>query len=260
METLKKKWDRGETTLGGWLGVPSGVSAEAAGRAGFDYVCVDAQHGAVDYSDAVSMIQAALLGGTSTIVRVPWNERGIIGKMLDAGAHGVIVPMVNTAAEAEAAVTSVRYAPRGARSYGPTVAGMRVDGPYVEWAEQNIAVIPMIETAEAVANLDEILAVDGIDAVYVGPADLSLTLGLPPQNNDGEPAFDDALQAIVAACQKVGVVPGIHANGALTPQRTGQGFRMVTVTADLVAMKLGFASEIAHAKSDGSAPPSGTLY
>jgi len=260
-EPIRSRWNAGESTTGVWLSVPGSVMAEAAARAGFDYVCIDTQHGAVEYSDAVPMIQAILLGGSSPIVRVPWNEQGIIGKMLDAGAHGVIVPMVNTVAEAEAVVRSVRYAPSGARSFGPTVAGMRADD-YPAWSAQNVAAIPMIETTQAIDNIDEILAVPGIDAVYVGPADLSITLGLPPRNNDGEPAFDEALATIVTACEKAGVVPGIHANGALVPKRQAAGFRMVTATSDLLAARIGYRLELQRARSTETDPaePGGAIY
>ncbi len=235
--------------------------AEATARMGFDYVCIDAQHGAIEYSDVVAMIQGILLGGASPVVRAPWNEQGIIGKMLDAGAHGVIVPMVNSVAEAEAVVRSVRYAPDGARSHGPTVAAMRADG-YAAWSAENVAAIPMIETRQAVGDIDAILAVPGIDAIYVGPADLSITLGLPPRNNDGEPDFDDALATILAACKKAGVVAGIHANGALVPKRLAAGFRMVTVTTDLLAARIGYAAELERARSSTTeaAEPGDALY
>lgn len=214
---------------------------------GFDYVCIDTQHGAIEYSDAVPMIQGILLGGSSPIVRVPWNEQGIIGKMLDAGAHGVIVPMVNTVAEAEAAVRSMRYGPDGARSYGPTVVKMRHEN-YPAWSADNVAVIPMIETRQALDNIDDILAVPGIDAIYVGPADLSITLGLPPGNNDGEPAFDDALSTILEACRRAGVVAGIHTSGDLVNRRLDAGFSMVTVTSDLLAARIGYNTELAKVR------------
>jgi 4-hydroxy-2-oxoheptanedioate aldolase len=258
--SLRDRWRNGETTLGGWLATPSTVMAEATARAGFDYVCIDTQHGAIEYSDSVGLIQAILLGGSSPIVRVPWNEPGVIGKMLDAGAHGVIVPMVNTPAEAEAAVRSARYAPDGSRSYGPSVAGMRT-GDYLSWAADHAAVIPMIETRQAVDDIDNILAVPGIDAIYVGPADLSLTLGLPPANNDDSPEFVEAYATISAACARAGVVAGCHANGDLTPRRIAGGFRMVTVTTDLVAAKLGYAAELDRARGEpGSGSDAGTLY
>ncbi len=250
MRTLRQMWNDGGNAVGGWLSIPATLSAEVMARAGFDYVCVDTQHGAVEYQATVELIRAIEHGGSCPIVRVPWNEPGIIGKMLDAGAHGVIIPMVNTVAEAEAAVAAARYAPHGgSRSFGPTVAANRHDD-YVGWARDNVVVIPMIETEQAVGNLPEILQVPGIDAVYVGPADLSLTLGLPPGNNDGEPAFDDAYATIVAECQKAGVMPGCHATAALVPTRFGQGFRMVTAIADQIALRDGASQALATARGE----------
>jgi 4-hydroxy-2-oxoheptanedioate aldolase len=129
------------------------------------------------------------------------------------------------------------------------------------WAAETIAVIPMIETVEAIANIDEILSVPGIDAIYVGPNDLSITLGLDPSTYQGSPIFDDAIATIVDACHRHGVVPGIHATGAVTPIRREQGFRMITVTSDAVAMRAGFASEFAAARQVNAATAtSGSLY
>lgn len=205
LPTLRQRWALDETTLGVWLSVASSVSAEAAARAGFDYVCIDTQHGALDYVDAVPMIQAIVLGGSCPIARVPWNEPSSIGKMLDAGAHGVIVPMVNTATEAEAAVRACRYAPAGARSTGPTVAKMRTDQPYFEWAAEHVACIPMIETKQAVDNLDEILAVPGIDMVQWGPADYAMSIGKPGGWFDDE--VKGVERAVLAKCIAAGVRP-----------------------------------------------------
>jgi 4-hydroxy-2-oxoheptanedioate aldolase len=254
MDTLRQQWQAGRSTIGGWLSVSSSVIAEAAARVGFDFVCVDTQHGAIDYHGAVGMLQAITLGGASPLARVPWNEPGIIGKMLDAGAEGVIVPMVNGRAEAEAIVRACRYAPNGARSYGPSIAGLR-RADYYDWAGDHIAVIPMIETVEALAHLDDILTTPGIDAIYVGPADLSISLGLPPGNNDDRAEFTDALVAIVDACRRAGVVPGIHANGALAARRLEQGFRLITVASDLVAIRTKMADELRQAR--GVAEPAG---
>lgn len=260
MTSLREKWAAGQETLGFWLSIPSMVSAEITGRLPVDYVCIDTQHGVNDYQVAAGMITAIEIGGGTPIARVPWNEPGIIGKMLDAGAHGVIVPMVNTREQAEAVVRAVRYAPAGSRSWGPVIAGMRHPDNRA-WADANIACIPMIETVEALSNLDDILSVPGIDAVYVGPADLSISLGLAPYANDGNSLFDDALATIVAACRRHGVVPGIHATGPLTPRRREQGFRMVTVTSDGLAMRAGYTSELAAAKGDGEGDaPAGKMY
>lgn len=247
--TLRDRWRAGETTFGGWLSIPSPVSAEATARVGFDYVCIDAQHGAIAFPDVVPMIQAIELGGSIPIVRVPWNEPGIIGAVLDAGAQGVIIPMVNSVEEARAAVRACRYVPHGgARSWGPGLAAPRLDGDYLEWAERSVACIPMIETDHAIRDLEAILAVPGVDAVYVGPADLSLTLGLSPRNNDGTAAFDGALTDVVAACGRAGVVPGIHASGDLAARRVEGGFRMITVGADATAMRTGLAGELQAAR------------
>jgi 4-hydroxy-2-oxoheptanedioate aldolase len=259
MTSLREKWAAGGETLGLWLSLPSFVSAEITARMPVDYVCVDLQHGVNDYAQAASMLQAIELCGATPIARVPWNEPGIIGKLLDAGAHGVVVPMVNTRDQAEAVVRSTRYAPDGSRSWGPVMAGMRHEDNR-GWADAHVAVIPMIETAEAIENLDEILSVPGIDAIYVGPADLSISLGLGPYGNDGQAVFDDALKTIVAACQRHGVVPGIHASGPLTPVRREQGFRMITVTSDALAIRAGYTAELAAARGESAAATGSKLY
>ncbi|MEM8706744.1 MAG: aldolase/citrate lyase family protein [Actinomycetota bacterium] len=259
MRTLRQMWNDGDNVVGGWLSIPATLSAEVMARAGFDYVCVDTQHGTVEYQITVELIRAIEHGGSIPIVRVPWNEPGIIGKMLDAGAEGVIIPMVNTPEEAEAAVKACRYAPEGSRSFGPTIGRIRRPD-YVEWARENVAVIPMIETLEAVENLPDILEVPGIDAVYVGPADLSLTLGLPPANNDGTPAFDEAYATIISECQKAGVMPGCHATGPLVPKRFEQGMRMVTAIADQLALGDGARASLAAARGETTEGGGGSLY
>ena len=234
------------------------MASEALARTGVSYVCCDNQHGLIDYQASVSMIQGIIVGGSNPIARAPWNEPGIIGKLLDAGSQGVIVPMVNSAAEAEAAVAACRYPPHGARSWGPSGAAPRL-GDYFNASTDQIAAIVMVETVEALNNVDAIVNTPGVDAVYVGPADLSISLGLPPGNNDDNAEFTAALEAIVAACDNAGVVPGIHSNGALTPRRLEQGFRMVTVSADNVAMGIGVRSELAKARGEGS-EASGSMY
>lgn len=257
--SLREKWSAGGETLGIWLSIPGFVGAEIAARQPVDYVCVDTQHGVIDYLASASMIQAIELAGGTPIVRVPWNEPGIIGKTLDAGAHGVIVPMVNTREQAEAVVDAARYVPNGSRSWGPVLAGQRRPDNR-RWADETIAVIPMIETREAIENLDGILTVPGVDAIYVGPADLSISLGLEPSGNADESVLDDALATVVDGCHRHGIVPGIHSTGAQAPKRRAQGFRMITVSSDALAMRAGFASELAAAGDHGASPSSGDLY
>ena len=249
--SLRRQWADGGETLGLWIQLPSAITAEIAARQPVSYVCIDAQHGVNDTATCVAAFSAIELAGNVPIARVPWNEPGVIGKTLDAGAHGVIVPMVNTRSQAEAVVDAARYAPAGTRSWGPMMAGLRRPD-YQHWAHDHVTVIPMIETVEALDNLEEILECPGIDAVYVGPADLSVSLGLAPGNNDGERAFDDALGRITDACARHGVVAGIHATGSLAARRREQGFRMITVGSDALAVRAGFEAELAVATGNAT--------
>jgi 4-hydroxy-2-oxoheptanedioate aldolase len=242
---LKRLWEEGQAALGGWLTVPSSVSAEIFAHAGFDWVCVDMQHGLIDYADAVTMLQAISTTASVPIVRVPWNEPGIIMKSLDAGAYGVIVPMVNSRADAEAAVSACRYAPRGSRSYGPSRAVLYAGMDYFPNADETVLCICMIETREALEALDEILSVPGIDAAYVGPSDLSVSLGIAPGYDNAEPEFGEALARIVEACQRHGVVPGVHAGlPPVAEKRIGQGFRLVEVCDDAGSLARGAAAAL----------------
>ncbi len=253
--TAKEKWARGEVTFGAWLSIPSSFSAEVMAHQGFDWVCIDMQHGVIDYQVAVTMLQA--IGSTDTIpfVRVPWNEFGIIGKVLDAGALGVIIPMVNSVAEARAAVAACRYFPLGSRSFGPTRASYYAGTDYFLGANQQVACIPMIETKQAVERLDDILAVPGIDAVYVGPADLSITLGLPPGMDNGG-AFEDARVRIAQTCVERGVTAGIHANASLAEKHAAAGYRMITVSGDAAAIPMQAQADLklARGAADGMKP------
>lgn len=241
--TPKAKWRAGEVTHGAWLSVPSAITAEVMARQGFDWICIDAQHGLVDYQVAVTMLQAISQTETTPFVRVPWNEPGIIMKMLDAGAMGVIIPMVNTVEEAKAAVGACRYYPDGYRSFGPTRAALYAGRDYFQHANSEIACIPMIETRQALGNLDDILSVPGIDAVYVGPADLSITLGLPPGMDNGG-AFEEARIQIAEACKRHGVTAGIHASAALAPKHAEAGYQMITISSDHGAMATGAAADL----------------
>ena len=169
--------------------------------------------------------------------------------------------MVNTVEQAQAAVSYALYNPRGVRSWGPARADMRQSGYTPEAANEANVLIPMIETTQAMRNLDDILAVDGVDAIYVGPADLSITLGLPPGNNDDEPAFTEALQYIVDRCNNAGVVAGIHSTPALSALRVEQGFRMITVGHDSVLLRAALSTALATSRGDAPATGGATpLY
>ncbi len=249
MESLKSLWSAGGTALGAWLSLRDPFVAEAAATAGFDYVCIDMQHGLADLEQTIAMLHAMARTSTVPIVRVPWNEQGIIGRVLDAGAMGVIIPMVNSPDEAKRAVDACRYAPAGTRSFGPLGAGLRYGSEYFGAANEQVACIPMIETRQAVETIDDILSVPGIDAVYVGPADLSVTYGLPPALDQSGDPFQSALKTIVAGCERHGVVPGIHASSALAGERHETGFRMITVGFDAAPVMAALRSDAKSARA-----------
>lgn len=248
---MKHLWQQGRPALGGWLTIPSSFSAEIFAHAGFDWVCVDMQHGVIGYSESVHLLQAISTTSATPVVRVPWNEPGIIMKVLDAGAMGVIVPMVNSRAEAEAAVAACRYAPRGMRSYGPARAVYYAGRDYFAHADQEVACIVMIETKEALQDLEGILGVPGVDAAYIGPADLSVSLGLPPASDHDEPAFTEAITRVVEVCRRLRVVPGAHAgNPATARKRIQQGFLMVEMCDDASALARTAAADLRAVRGD----------
>ena len=192
---LKKRLQAGKACVNAWLAIPSGFSAEVMAQCGWDSVTVDMQHGVQDYQSMVACFQAMDKHPITPLVRVPWNEPGIIGKVLDGGAWGVICPMVNNAAEAKALASYALYPPKGKRSNGPIRAGAYgAATPYQATANDEVLVIPMIETQEAIDNIDAILDVPGISGIYVGPSDLGLSLGLEPKLDREEPQVLDDLR------------------------------------------------------------------
>ena len=236
IESLRDRWRRDEVTLGAWCMIPSSLTAEILAKGGFDWVLVDMQHGCMDYQTAVEMIRAIDLAGITPIVRVPWNEPGIVGRMLDAGAMGIVAPMIQSVEEATRLVEACRYPPLGRRSLGPVRVGARDGMGYVASANDRICVIPMIETVEALAAVEEIAAVPGVDALFVGPFDLSFSLGLPPGDNDGKPAFDDAIARVNGAAQARDIATAVLSTAKLAPLRASQGFRMISVLTDSQAL------------------------
>jgi 4-hydroxy-2-oxoheptanedioate aldolase len=231
--TLKTIWARGEAVVNGWLSIPSAFSAEVMAHQGFDSLTVDMQHGVVEYQTAVTMLQAISTTPVIPLARIPWNDPGVTMKILDAGVYGVICPMINTRAQAEALVRACKYPPFGIRSYGPVRASIYAGMDYGDKANQDILVIPMIETVEALDNLDEILSVPGVDAIYVGPADLSLALGCKPRLDQTDPPVVEAQQKIAEACRRHGVIAGIHNNtSTYALKMIEQGYRFVTLASD----------------------------
>ena len=230
---LRKMWAADQTVVNGWLGIPDSFSAEVMAHQGWVALTIDLQHGVVDYAAMLGMLQAISTTNTVPIVRVPWLEPGIIMKSLDAGAYGVICPMVNSRDEAARLVSYARYAPKGCRSFGPIRAAMYAGVDYPQQANDTVVVFAMIETAQAVDQLDAILSVEGLDAIYVGPSDLSLTLGCRPVIDDVDPPAAQAIAHIAERAKAHGVFCGIH-NGAPAQAlaRQALGYRLLTVGSD----------------------------
>ena len=234
---LKKNWSNNKATLNGWLSIPNAFTAEIMAEQGYDSVTVDVQHGVIDFSDCVSMLQAMRASGVVPISRVPWLDPAIIMKVLDAGSMGVICPMINTKSQAEELVSYCKYPPHGVRSFGPTRANISLGANYWKEANQNIFCLAMIETQEAYNNVEEIASTHGLDGLYIGPADLTLGLGkgkLAPGFDREEPEMIEATKNILAAAKKNNKIAALHCG---TPEYATKGvqwgFDMVTISNDV---------------------------
>ena len=230
---LRTLWQAEKAAVNGWLAVGNSFSAEVMAHQGWDTLTIDMQHGVIDYAAMVTMLQAISTTATVPVVRVPWLEPGIIMKSLDAGAYAIICPMVNSREDAQKLVAYSHYAPRGSRSFGPVRANLYGGADYPVHANDTVVVFAMIETAQALDNLDDILSVEGLDAVYIGPSDLSLALGCTPQFDDVDPPVAQAIAHILARAKAHGVRAGVH-NGRtdVARARIAKGFDFVTVSSD----------------------------
>jgi 4-hydroxy-2-oxoheptanedioate aldolase len=238
---MKARWREGAAVLGGWCAIPSHFSAEIVASSGVGYVCVDMQHGLADLGDMVAMLQAIGNHGPTPLVRVPPGDLATAQRALDAGAEGVIFPLISTAAQALDSVTACRYPPQGGRSFGPIRARMHL-GADVRHANEQVACIVMIETLDAVDNLAAIIDT-GVDAVYVGPNDLALALGLETGSRD--PRLETTIQQILDVCRRRDLPAGIHTtSGAAAARWIEQGFRMVTVSTDAGLLTAAYRSEL----------------
>jgi 4-hydroxy-2-oxoheptanedioate aldolase len=249
----------GGVVVNGWLGLPSSFAAEVMAHQGFDSLTIDMQHGPIHFDTALPMLQAITTTDATPLARVPWNEPGICMKLLDAGCYGLICPMINNRAECEAFVGACKYPPVGYRSNGPTRARFYGGADYGERANETILALAMIETAEALHNLDAILSVPGLDGIYVGPADLSVSLQnkMPPDPLGA--AVMAALPVIVEATRRHGIIAGIH---ALSTQHALHmielGFQFVTLQSDvafLAAQASATVAAVRQAEVKGSQVP-----
>ena len=252
---IRNIWARGESVVNGWLGIPSSFSAEVMANTDLDSLTIDMQHGIVEYQTAVTRLQAVSTTNVTPLVRVPWNDPIPIMKMLDAGAYGIICPMVNTRKECEKFVGACRYAPEGYRSFGPARAAIYGGADYASEANSSVITLAMIETAEAMENLEDIMSVEGLDAVYVGPTDLSISLGHAPGTKGAslEPVADNVIAAIdkiLAIAAKKGVKTGIQCtSGEGVRDKFQKGFDLGTIMADFRLIAAGAAADIKAARS-----------
>ena len=257
---IKQMMAEGKPVINGWLAIPSTASAEAMAHCGGDSLTIDMQHGLVDYSNALPILQTISTTDVTPLARVNWNEPGQIMKILDAGSYGVICPMVSNKEEAEKFVKACMYPPKGYRSFGP-IRGLIYGGSdYPDHANDEILKIAMIETKESLEKLDEIMSTPGVDGIYIGPADLSLAIGEKPgfDKPENTKAYSEILR-ILEHAKKNKIFAGIH-NG--TPEYATKmiekGFNFVTIASDLRSMSTGAKSMVdtmkgSISKKEGSA-------
>ena len=245
---LKQLWAAGKPTLNGWCSIGNPFTAEIMAAQGYDSVTVDIQHGAMDYGDVLPMFQAMQASGVTLMARVPWRDPAYIMKALDAGAMGIICPMINNRAEAEEFVSYMRYPPHGQRSYGPTRVSVAMPGYGVK-ANDEVLALAMIETVDGMANLDDIAATPGLDGIYVGPADLTLgTQGgrLPPGFDRQETEMIALIKQIAKACKDNNIKACLHCG---TPeyakQAIGWGYDLTTVSGDSRLLAAAAANSVA---------------
>lgn len=231
---IKARLRRGQPVLNAWCSIASPHIAEALGSLGFDSVTVDVQHGAIDYMGAFAMLQAISATLAIPMARVSWNEPGLLMKLLDSGAYGMICPMINTADDATQFVGACRYPPAGFRSYGPNRVRYYAGADYARHANDEILLLAQIETREALKNLDDILSVDSLDGVYVGPGDLSLSLGYAPTMAPSDSEVLDAMETIRARAKAAGRFVAVHTDGAATAlERFSEGFDLCSMPSDM---------------------------
>ena len=249
----KRRLQNGEPSIGTWLSLPSPEAAEYVADLGFDWLTVDAEHNAIDITSMSRMFGIIAAAGTAPLVRIPWNTAENIKRVLDAGAWGIVVPMVNSRAEAEAAVSAAKYPPRGTRSLGGGMRAIRWAGTadeYSQHADDEILVVLQIEHIAGVEVADEILSVPGVDACFIGPNDLAASMGISlgiPLESD-HPDMIAAVAEIKAACLRNGVAPGIHCSGpAGINQRIAEGFQFLAMASELKYLVGGLTDDLARA-------------
>jgi 4-hydroxy-2-oxoheptanedioate aldolase len=252
--SLAPRLRAGETVFTAWCGLASPVVVETIVREGFVSAVLDAQHGLVDLASAIAAIGAARLGGAAPVVRIPLGDFGGASRALDFGAEGIIAPMINTVADARALVSATKFPPVGDRSWGPhramALGGIADPAVYLRDANTLTLTFAMIETREALRNVDAIAAVDGIDALFVGPSDLSIALSDGAVVDAHSPAVEAELDRVVQAAKKAGKIPGLYcANAERAKDGARRGFRFLAVGSDLIFLRMGTAAQVKALKA-----------
>lgn len=260
------KLRNGQASVGSWLTLCSPVAAESMAHVGWDWLVVDAEHSPVGFDTMVNCFRAVQLGGAVPMARVPWNDTVWIQRTLDAGALGLVVPMVNSAADASAVVSNMKYATRGQRSFGGSRVAPYIDGEYRTWADEHLAVIVMIETIQAVENADAILATEGVVGCFIGPNDLALSMGLTQKDMGPGTQHEAAMMEVLAAAKRTGKAAGKHCfSTAEISMRIGQGFQFLALLSDGAFMAKAALEEYGAIDFSGAVPSStqevtGRLY
>jgi 4-hydroxy-2-oxoheptanedioate aldolase len=251
---LKEALSKGWPVVNGWCSLPCPYSAEVMAHQGYDSLTIDMQHGPIGFEQTVSMLQAISTTAVTPMVRVPWHNPGLMMKLLDAGAYGLICPMVNNAEIAEAFVAACRYPPRGNRSFGPNRATLYSEAAssaaYAAASDAEILLLAMIETCDGLANLEKILAVPGLDGVYVGPGDLSMALGKPPSMAPTDETVLSAIATILDAARRHDRFAAIHTDGPATARlRFSEGFGLCTLQSDVRLLADGASQQVRAARA-----------
>jgi len=233
LNPLRRVWARGDVAINGWIAAPSIITTEAMGAGRWDALTVDLQHGTADYASLLTLLPVIEKSGAAPLVRVPWLDEGIVMRVLDAGAMGVIAPMIDTPEDAARLVHACLYAPRGGRSFGPVRARLAWGNDYPNRANDEVLPLAMVETKRAVEALDEIVAVPGLGGIYIGPADLSLSHGFAPGFDREEPEMVKIILGILEKCQAAGLRCCLHCGTVeYAIKMAPRGFSMVTVSSD----------------------------
>ncbi len=261
MNNLIKIWKSNKPVINAWLSIPNSFTAEAFGKMGWDSITIDMQHGQNDYQTSIPMLQALSNSNSVPMVRVPWSEPGIIMKMLDLGVMGIIAPMINNREDCEKFVSYCYYPSVGQRSFGPMRAQLIYGSDYFNKANENVMSFAMIETKQAVENLDEILSVPSLTGIYIGPADMSSSYGMPPKFDVREDPVLSNIKLISAKAKEYGKIAGIH-NGSTgyAKEMIDIGYRLVTILSDFRVMSSNSQKIVDEMKSQETGKSESSSY